>query len=413
MLQTKPLRKRIEYLADQQRATLVEWLRAWDIRVATEPGGRASLAAIVHRLYASIGRRPPAAVVWCGSALSLALTRSIVQYRKISRDIGLTVRARVRDGVGPPVGLRASNKIARSVTQSVEDSLSVQPGRCISHEFQQAWGRFNVEIGPSLWRDVLDICDHLARWRQAWPAIRSGMYACFHSAPRRHGYLPGIEGCADSLFDQQELVRVATEWRLAELLRLARAQTEQLALLRALKDSGTWILPHENLCWVARAPSLHSSDDRGRLHATDGPALALADSWSIHAVHGVSVPDDVVEHPELISVAAIDAEPNAEVRRVMIDRYRLGEEISGAAAFLRDAGGLQIDHDKSFGRLWRRDLKGDEPLVMIEVINATRETDGCFRRYFLGVPPAMTKARDAMASTFGLGPEAYAPRIET
>jgi hypothetical protein len=85
----------------------------------------------------------------------------------------------------------------------------------------------------------------------------------------------------------------------------------------------------------------------------------------------------------LITIARIDQETNAEVRRVMIERYRHGEEIHGVAAFTRDAGGERLDHDECYGTLWRRNIPNDEPIVMIEVVNRTREPDGRFKHYWL------------------------------
>jgi hypothetical protein len=126
-----------------------------------------------------------------------------------------------------------------------------------------------------------------------------------------------------------------------------------------------------------------------------------------------------------ITVAHIDRETNAEVRRMMIERYRYGEEIHGAAAFIRDAGGERLDHDKRYGTLWRRHMSrpvgvddeghrilDDEPVVMIEVVNRTREPDGRFKRYWPRVPPGMRTAREAVAWTFNMPAEQYAPERE-
>jgi hypothetical protein len=41
----------------------------------------------------------------------------------------------------------------------------------------------------------------------------------------------------------------------------------------------------------------------------------------------------------------------------MIERYRHGEEVSGAAAYIRDAGGERLDRDEHYGTLWRRERK--------------------------------------------------------
>jgi hypothetical protein len=144
-----------------------------------------------------------------------------------------------------------------------------------------------------------------------------------------------------------------------------------------------------------------------------GPACAFPDGWAIHAVHGVRVPADVIERPSSISIDRIDRESNAEIRRVMIDQFRTGEEVHGAAAYLHDTGGKRLDHDESVGTLWKRDLPNDEPIVMLEVINSTREPDGRFKHYFLRVPPTIATAREAVAWTFDVPAKDYAPVVET
>lgn len=123
----------------------------------------------------------------------------------------------------------------------------------------------------------------------------------------------------------------------------------------------------------------------------------------------------------------IDGEVNAEIRRVMIDRYRRGEEIAGAAAYLRDSNAERLDHDDRYGTLWRKPVPGDEPITMVEVVNRTAEPDGHFKHYFLRVDPECRPlfadgrfgdpqkltAHAAVASTFGCRAEDYAPTVET
>ena len=209
-------------------------------------------------------------------------------------------------------------------------------------------------------------------------------------------------------------------------------QTSKLSGLWLLARSAGWALPHERICWVSERHHVLHRDDRGRLHSLAGPAVAYPDGWAIYAVHGVRIPSHVIDRPEQITVATIDAEANAEIRRVMIDRYRHGEEVAGAAAYLRDAGAISIDHDERWGTLWRRDIPDDEPIQMVEVVNSTAEPDGARKRYFLrvhpecrpllgtdaagepsfGLPQELT-ARNAIASTFGLRGEQYMPLAET
>ncbi len=51
--------------------------------------------------------------------------------------------------------------------------------------------------------------------------------------------------------------------------------------------------------------------------------------------------------------------------------------------------------------------------MLVHVTNATPEPDGTRRRYFLRVLFDMRTAHEAVAWTFGLGPEEYGPVNET
>jgi hypothetical protein len=119
----------------------------------------------------------------------------------------------------------------------------------------------------------------------------------------------------------------------------------------------------------------------------------------------VRVPGWVVEEPERISVATIDAERNAEVRRVMVDRY-------GRERWLADSGAQRV-HEDECGVLYRRDMMRDGPSVFVGVVNSTPEPDGTSRRYYLRVPPGMKTAREAVAWTFGMTADEYLPEVQT
>jgi hypothetical protein len=71
---------------------------------------------------------------------------------------------------------------------------------------------------------------------------------------------------------------------------------------------------------------------------------------------------------------------------------------------------VQRDH---CGNLWRAEMPGDEPLVMIEVRNATPDPDGSRRTFWLRVPPEVLTAVEGVAWTFDLPPERYHPLVET
>jgi hypothetical protein len=123
-------------------------------------------------------------------------------------------------------------------------------------------------------------------------------------------------------------------------------------------------------------------------------------------VHGVRVPADIIESPKSITIQSIDSETNAEIRRVMVDQY-------GHGRYLKDSGALLVNQSKR-GKLWRKEQPGDEPIVMVEVINSTPESDGSRKTYFLRVPPDIETAARAVAWTFGIiDSKQYRPRTET
>ena len=109
------------------------------------------------------------------------------------------------------------------------------------------------------------------------------------------------------------------------------------AFLAIARSAGPWFaLP--GVAFVSERPLVCRVDPEGRLHAEDGPALAYGDGVQIHAWHGVRVPASVILDPETIDLADILNEPNAEVRRVLTERF-------GVERFVRAPGSTLIHED--------------------------------------------------------------------
>ena len=186
---------------------------------------------------------------------------------------------------------------------------------------------------------------------------------------------------------------------------------------------------HEEFCIVSDFPEFIKLDDRNRPHCETGPYSRWRDGWSLYYVHGVSVPEWIIEEKDKITVESIDKETNAEIRRVMIDLF-------GKDRFIRE-GNSEIGHSDEWGKLWRREFKDDDPMMMVEVLNSTMEPDGTFKTYFLRVHPELKplplghlspeekikwldehkgqelNARNAIASTFGKYGKDYSPEFQS
>lgn len=120
---------------------------------------------------------------------------------------------------------------------------------------------------------------------------------------------------------------------------------------------------------------------------------------------GVPVDRRIALRPETITVAEILGEQNAELRRVLLERF-------GFERFMTEAGADIVDCDHDAGgerQLLHLKMEGDEDLVCVSVRCPSTE-----RRYLLRVPPTMRTCRQAIAWTAGFDdPELYKPLIET
>jgi hypothetical protein len=188
---------------------------------------------------------------------------------------------------------------------------------------------------------------------------------------------------------------------------------ETLALV-----SGPRIL-HAKFAMISDRPAVLTVDAQNRPHCDDGPFCRWRDGTALYAIHGVRVPRSVVERPESITVARIDAEQNAEVRRIMIERF-------GTARFMRESGAKKLHADDT-GTLYERQFEDGTRALAVHVLNSTPEADGGRREFWLRVhpelrpllgagqlgEPQLLTAHNAVASTFGLRGEEYMPLEET
>jgi hypothetical protein len=188
---------------------------------------------------------------------------------------------------------------------------------------------------------------------------------------------------------------------------------------------GGFRVVHEEFCIVSDRPEVLSVDARNRPHGEAGPSHRWRDGWSLWYWHGVQVPQHVVESPESITLTEIRAERNAEVRRVMIERF-------GHERYCREAALQVVDQcsaDHRFVGLRTARLLRDADVTLLDLLNSTPEPDGTVKRYVIPVDPDAYSGRAgrevlaAAASTWRkrsdtsqlvyARPEDYAPMVES
>lgn len=170
-----------------------------------------------------------------------------------------------------------------------------------------------------------------------------------------------------------------------------------------------WYWTFDGLCVLTERPTeFHIENEVGQryqLHNENGPAVTYSDGWSVYVWHGITVPKHVIVEPELITLKSIKRQRNAEIRRILLDRY-------GFERFITDSGAIPIHADR-FGTLYHVDFNNDETLAVVSVLNNTPEPGGERKRYLLRVPPYIMTAKSAVAWTFGCLEKDYNPTQET
>ena len=437
--------KKIESLTPEQVAKFPEYVARWtDIGLCTMPADRGAAEQAIREMYGAAKLPPPAKIVWCGSPLSSGLTRAIILDKKLLPQIGDAVRASVwasvgdsvwdsvgasvwasvgdsvwasvgdsvwasvRDSVRDSVGDSVWASVGASVWASVRDSVGASVGDSVRASVRDSVGAsVRASVGASVRASVGDSVRDSVR-ASVWDSVGASVRASVRdSVGASVGDSVGAS-VGDSVYGQHDAAWLAFYKYFHDEIGLTE-QTEKLSGLWMLAKSAGWVLPHQNICWVSERHNILERDERGRLHSVSGPACAYPDGWAIYAVHGVRVPADIIEDRQSITVSRIEAETNAEVRRVMIDLY-------GPKRYLADSGAavvqeLPADHylvGLRTARLLRKEVPDDEPIIMVDLLNSTPEPDGTVKRYLLRCDPscydgeASRNVQAAVASTWRL-----------
>jgi len=173
--------------------------------------------------------------------------------------------------------------------------------------------------------------------------------------------------------------------------------------LKLIAQSCGWWWALDEAAVMTERPSALKVDERGRLHCADGPAIAYRDGWKLYFYKGINVEERIIETPETITSDEIEKEANLELRRILL-------EIFGWDKYIQDSGAEKIMSD-DFGTLYKKQIQGDEDLVMVKVVNSTREQDGTFKEYFIRVKPDVKTAHEAVASTFQMSTSEYNRKV--
>jgi hypothetical protein len=404
------------------RAERDRWLR---IGLSTCPADRPAAEAAVRRACAAAGLQPPGVMLWMDSPWGGCL--AVATLCRLPGQLDDQLRRQVEGQLERQLWERLANQLPAQVWDELGDEVDDRLGSRLWEQLvdqlpAQPWEQLGAQLygqpGNQLGRQLQDRLGGRLREQlvnqleeRLWEQLGAQLYGQLGN-PLRHQLQGQLDDELSGQLEDHGWTRL-DPWEAACVLAVVRCAVRIAGLrpsprLEALADAVAhlgWWWPLRGAAILTDRPTRIARDQQGRLHAEHGPALAWADGYTLHAIHGVRVPAHLVEAPETITVDQIRSEENQEVQRVMLDRY-------GHQRFLREAGAEQVHIDET-GILWHCAIPGEEDLVLVQVSNATPEPDGSARTYWLRVPPQMRTARQAVAWTFNLDEGDYHPAVQT
>ncbi len=389
-------------LTAEQEAMLARIRDRWAaVGLDAGPTDRQAAEAGFRQAYRAAGLAPAQRVLWLASPLQGVVAAAILDghdrdpegiawLRRLLRQLASDGRTTVPAALGRPAAAGVGRPVRSWVGPLLWARLRAEVQGQLGHgRWALLWTRTGQPLSRRLlgWRTVAPLVrvlrDRLAPTIQQWQL--DAVVAQAASGPLDAVWC-GVAAAARQLFPE------------------ARGPERLAGLERATAAAGWW-WPFERAVVACERPVGVHRDQSGRPHNPDGPALAWPDGFAVHAWHGMPVPAGLVDRLAEVRLDDVRAEPNVELRRVLLERY-------GLDRYLREVGATRL-HQDAAGTLWQAPLRDDEPLVMVEVVNATPEPDGTRRVYWLRVPPATRTAREGVAWTFGLSEDQYRPQRES
>jgi hypothetical protein len=346
---------KIEKLTTTQETQLSEEIARW-LRIgrSTERLDRPAATEAICAMYGAIGKPRPR-VLFFSSPLMCLLARAALNGALANPDqMGDQLRGQMWGQMWGQMGGQLREQLWGQMGGQMGGQLRDQLWDQLR---DQLWG----QMGGQLWDQM---------GGQLWDQLGDQL----------NNYCAGAWWCAWEVFyDYCNSIGV----------NYTTEQRGKLSLWLEQSKQCHWWFPYEGIVFASERPTVIEVDARGSLHNGSGPALAYSDGYALYRARGVTVPEDVILHPESITVTRIESEANAEVRRVMIERYGWTRYIADCGADVVDtvAEGHQIKGLRG-AKLLRKTLADEpEPIVYLLMQNSTPEPDGSIKTYAERIDP--------------------------
>lgn len=195
-----------------------------------------------------------------------------------------------------------------------------------------------------------------------------------------------------------------------------KEETAKFPGLWTLSKVAGWAIPCDKNGFICDKPCAMEQDENKNPHCETGAAIAWTDGFGAYTLHNIHVEARFLLQPETITVKDILAQTNAEIRRVLIEKY-------GMEKFLKDGEYKEFAKD-SYGVLYENpkidseDTMGLRRLLRLE--DSTPDERGVREVYIQSMPvrhpqtqALLDTPHNCVCWSFDLPEGAYAPLIET
>lgn len=379
-------------LTPEQRAYAHDFGHAHIAAVlSTSPIDEQEAEAHLRDAYRVAMLPPPTTIRWFDSPPSF-VQASMQEY------MGNNVKDRV-ENAGEHMAWYGGPRLLASIDARVGGSLWNSVRTCISgggrgglrgvmcrhvanHVSSYVWDSMEERVGKHVW-------DRIQATR--------GMHSVVVQNPWSPSWIdvhPFMRACVAAY---SEAIHFAFHWLFHEIL-----EENTLIHLARFNElvSGYWL--GKEKAWLVRRPVVLQRDEQGRLHHASGPCVQYRDGWGCYAWHGITVPEQIIMHPEQLTLTDWVMTYNVEIRRAI-------QEQLGPQRFIKLVGGKTLERGKH-GNLIEINLPGDPERVAhyVQVQDSSTE-----QQYYLRVPPSINSADEAIAWTFGMNAREYQPGQET
>jgi hypothetical protein len=432
-------------LTPAQEALIPEYRdRFLQVGLSTAPADFGAAEAALRDAYSVAGLEPPKIFIRLRSPIEGAWAAALLSGSKFAPNVGDQVwdqvraqvwdqvgdqvraqvwdqvRDQVRDQVGAQVWDQVRGQVWDQVWDQVRDQVGAQVGAQVGGQvWDQVWDQVRdqvgAQVGDQVWDQVRDqVWDQVGDqvraqvWDQVWDQVRAQVWDQVGAQVwAQVGDQVGAQ-VGKALYGQHDAGWLSFYSFFAGV---GVPGSERMAPLSRLAEACGWCWAFSGAAIMTDRPSRLTRDGAFRLHGEDGPALEYRDGFSIYAWHGYRIPAShtwIIADKAKITPDAIDAEPNAELRRVML-------EIMGFERYVEARGGKVVSEDTSHGRP-RRLIEaevGAETIRILDVQNGSLEDDGSRRRFHLGALRGAETPHQAVAMSYGRNPRTYGEAVRT